>query len=165
MRALLNRRRMVALAAVPMALVPVACTDPGPAPTPTTKPGPTPSNPPPTTCTTIDYESAKVGPGRGPVTDFPGTAQYTLVVTGTLPYMNWTAKLQPLVYIRQPEFWGIEVQACHTLEVGLPTVKAFTVSLPLSGVMGTQGIEVIGATKRQNFELPPVGPIVPPPVN
>jgi hypothetical protein len=80
--------------------------------------------------------------------------QYLLTVTGTKPYLNMDVELVPLVYMRQPEHWGIEVVgSLHG--VGLPTTSPYTVSLPLTGFVGTQGIEVIGAERSVTIEVPP----------
>lgn len=80
--------------------------------------------------------------------------QYLLTVSGTKPYLNMDLELAPLVYIRQPEYWGIEVVG-SLRGVGLPTISSYTVSLPLTGFIGTQGIEVIGAERSVTIEVPP----------
>ena len=66
--------------------------------------------------------------------------------------------LSPLVYIRQPEYWGIEVVG--RLRGGLPllTEVPYEVSLPLSGITGTRGVEVIGASHSEKLEVPPEEP-------
>ncbi|MEU6714936.1 hypothetical protein ABZ897_26025 [Nonomuraea sp. NPDC046802] len=94
----------------------------------------------------IDWDDVSIHPGI-----VPGT--FILVVSGTKPYMNMSVQLVPLVYVRQPEYWGIEVVG--TLPgIGLPATAPYTVSLPLDGVLGTKGIEVIGATRRKTFDVP-----------
>ncbi|MEV6973099.1 hypothetical protein [Kitasatospora sp. NPDC093806] len=94
----------------------------------------------------IDYEEARVVPGIVPET-------FILVVRGTLPYLNMTVRLSPLVYIRRPEYWGIEViGSLHGL--GLTATAPYTVSLPLDGVLGTRGIEVIGANRTEQIAVP-----------
>lgn len=50
----------------------------------------------------LDFESAHITPGF-----IPGT--YILTVGGTKPCSNMTVTLSPLIYIRCPEYWGIEV--------------------------------------------------------
>lgn len=67
-----------------------------------------------------------------------------------------TVELRPLTYIRQPEFWGIEVVG-FLPGFGLPVVAPYTVSLPLDGVTGRRGIEVLGATRSEKIEVPPRG--------
>ena len=104
--------------------------------------------PAPQSCWVIDFEKAEVIV----LESFP--PQYVLVVSGTKPYVNMKVDLVPLVYIRQPEFWGIEVVGCLP-GIGLPATAPFKISLPLGGVTGTEGIEVIGATKRQMIQIPP----------
>jgi hypothetical protein len=66
--------------------------------------------------------------------------------------MTMTVSLSPLVYIRQPEYWGIEVLGSLP-GLGLPAVAPYTVSLPLGGIIGTIGIEVIGANKKKQIAI------------
>jgi hypothetical protein len=81
-----------------------------------------------------------------------------LVVSGHKPYPTMRVELIPLVYIRRPEYWGIEV-------VGFPRRRGrlipappaagtpYTVELDLAGVIGTLGIEVIGANRTEQIPL------------
>lgn len=80
----------------------------------------------------------------------PGT--YFLIVSGTKPYVNMTVELSPLVYIRQPEYWGIEVVGSLP-GIGLPATAPYTVAISLDGILGTKGVEVIGANKRQKIAV------------
>lgn len=102
--------------------------------------------PAPSSVRVIDFEKAEVHPGIVPKT-------YILVVSGTKPYVNMKVELVPLVYVRQPEYWGIEVVGSLP-GVGLPTTAPYTVSLPLDGILGTKGIEVIGANKTEKIDVP-----------
>ncbi|MGQ0443749.1 MAG: hypothetical protein ACT4O2_01125 [Beijerinckiaceae bacterium] len=99
-------------------------------------------------CRLIDFEQAEVRPGF-----VPGT--YILIVRGTKPYLNMEVTLTPLVYIKQPEFWGIEVTGCLPGGLGLPATAPYIASLPLNGILGTKGIEVIGATRTEKIPVPP----------
>jgi hypothetical protein len=99
-------------------------------------------------CRSIDFEAAEVRPGI-----VSGT--YILIVRGTKPYLNMEVNLIPLVYIRQPEYWGIEVTGCLPGGIGLPATAPYIASLPLNGTIGTQGIEVIGATRTEKICVPP----------
>jgi hypothetical protein len=78
--------------------------------------------------------------------------------------------LAPLVCFGRPEYWGIEVVGRLPLGIGLPSEgppseeaqKAqYNVTISLySGLTGTEGIELIGATRTQRIEVqhdPPVG--------
>ena len=95
----------------------------------------------------IDFEKAEVIQGIVP-------DRYILIVSGMKPYLNMEVSLIPRIYIRQPEYWGIEVVG--TLRgIGLPALAPYHVSLPLDGVIGTQGIEVIGANRSEPFDVPP----------
>lgn len=99
-------------------------------------------------CRLIDFDDVEILI----LESFP--PQFVLVVTGTKPYLNMTVDLVPLVYIRQPEYWGIEVVGCLR-GIGLPALAPYTVSIPLNGITGTEGIEVIGATRSEKIEIPP----------
>lgn len=102
------------------------------------------SLPPPSSVRLIDFENAELVPGIVPET-------FILVVSGTKPYVNMTVMLSPLVYIRQPEYWGIEVIGMLP-GIGLPATAPYTVSLPTDGILGTKGVEVIGATTRKKLD-------------
>jgi hypothetical protein len=102
---------------------------------------------PATNCRVIDFESAQV---RTLPTVPP---QRALVVRGEKPYLNMQVNLVPLVYIRQPEYWGIEATGCLP-GVGLPAVADYVVKLDLEGTIGTCGIEVIGADHSEKIDIP-----------
>jgi hypothetical protein len=93
----------------------------------------------------IDFDRAEVHPGF-----LPGT--YILIVSGIKPYVTMQVSLSPLVYVRQPEYWGIEVLGSLP-GMGLPVLAPYTVSLPLGGIQGTVGIEVIGANKTKHIAI------------
>jgi hypothetical protein len=93
----------------------------------------------------IDFDRAEVHPGFLPRT-------YILVVSGTKPYLNLQVNLSPLVYVRQPEYWGIEVIGSLP-GIGLPALAPYTVSIPIDGVLGSIGIEVIGANKAEKIDI------------
>jgi len=97
----------------------------------------------------IDFRTAKVVPGFLPNTWF-------LVVTGIKPCLNMKVKLSPLIYIRQPDYWGIEVVgSLHGICIVGIAPAPYNVSIPLDGILGTKGIEVIGATKKKRIDVPP----------
>jgi hypothetical protein len=97
-------------------------------------------------CRLIDFEEAEVVT----LESFP--PQYVLVVSGMKPYRNMDVSLRPRTYIRQPEYWGIEVVGCLP-GFGIPVLAPYTVSIRLAGIMGTEGIEVIGATSSEKITL------------
>ena len=104
--------------------------------------------PKPSSCRLIDFKEAEVRPGI-----VSGT--YILIVRGTKPYLNMEVNLSPLVYVRQPEYWGIEVIGCLPGGIGLPATEPYIAILALNGTIGTQGIEVIGATRSEKISVPP----------
>ena len=109
------------------------------------------SAPPATSFRLIDFESADVVT----LESFP--PQFVLRVSGTKPLFNMQVQLVPLVFIRQPEYWGIEVVGSLPGGIGLPALAPYEVSLPLAGFLGTRGIEVIGASRVQRFDISPSG--------
>ena len=104
--------------------------------------------PAPTSTRLIDFEKVEIRTLRS----FP--PQHVLVVSGTKPFVNMEVTLEPLVFIRQPEFWGIEVVG-RLPGIGLPALAPYQVSIPLAGITGTKGVEVIGATRSEKVELNP----------
>ena len=98
------------------------------------------------TCRRIDFEKADVVPGFVSNTFF-------LIVAGTKPWLTMTVELHPLIYIGQPEYWGIEVVGCQT-GIGLPTAAPYHVALDITHLLGTRGIEVIGASTKKQFNVP-----------
>ena len=99
-----------------------------------------------TACRLIDFEKATVVPGFIPKTFF-------LIVTGTKPWITMTVKLEPLIYIVQPDYWGIEVVGCMS-GIGLPTTAPYHVALDITHLLGKSGIEVIGASKKETIKVP-----------
>jgi hypothetical protein len=104
--------------------------------------------PPSESCRRIEFENAEVRPGFVSNT-------YFLIVTGNASCMNMQVRLEPRIYIQQPEYWGIEVVGCLTGSVCLPAQLPFLESIPLEGITGTKGIEVVGATHTEKIDVPP----------
>lgn len=99
-------------------------------------------------CRNIEFTKASVDPlGAGTSPD-----RYRLTVSGSAPSSNVSVELTPLVYIRQPEFWGIQVLGCSSRN-GLPVMVPYTATYEFTGALGTCGIEVVGTSKRQRFDL------------
>jgi hypothetical protein len=98
----------------------------------------------------IDFDTANVVSTRS----IP--PQHFLSVSGTKPYLNMHVELSPLVYIRRPEYWGIEVVGSLP-GIGLPATAPYTVSIRLEGIVGTKGIAVIGASRTEEIDIPSIG--------
>lgn len=105
----------------------------------------------------IDFERAQILT----LESFP--PQFVLRVTGTKPFLNMEVQLVPLVFVQQPEFWGIEVVGRLPGGIGLPALAPYDVSIPLSGITGTKGIEVIGASRSKRIKVPSTAPVTEPP--
>src|ERR1700761_5704442 len=102
--------------------------------------------PPSTSCRVINFTKAEVVPGIVNNTWF-------LVVSGTKS-LSVKVELHALIYIRQPEYWGIEVSGCRRGGITPPLQVPYTVWLDVTHARGTKGIEVIGASKRQTINIP-----------
>jgi hypothetical protein len=94
----------------------------------------------------ISFDRAIVRPGFVPNT-------YFLIVTGRKPHTNMHVHLSPLIYIAKPDYWGIRVVGT-TLGIGLPVMTPYFITIPLQGIIGKKGIEVIGANKRLKLKVP-----------
>jgi hypothetical protein len=99
-------------------------------------------------CRLIEFENAEVRSGIVKDT-------YFLIVSGNAPCLNMQIRLEPRVYVAQPEYWGIEVVGCLTGGICLTAVRPFTESIALAGITGTKGIEVVGSTQTKQFDVPP----------
>ena len=97
-------------------------------------------------CRLIDYESFEVIPGIVNNTFF-------LTVKGVKPCLNMEVSLSPLSYVTCPEYWGIEIVGCLPGGICLPAIGNYDVVIPLAGVTGYKGIELIGASKRKTIDV------------
>jgi hypothetical protein len=151
-----RRRHLAALAAAAAVAGPALLATAGPATAAPMMPPPPPTLP----CRLIDFRVATVDPLVSPD---PSATVHRLTVMGNLP-VPANVTLEPLVYIRQPEHWGIEVRACPVRWPGPifpdanqipppPQFKLYKATLDFHGTLGSCGIEVIGATTRQTFDL------------
>lgn len=96
----------------------------------------------------IPFDEARVVPGFISQT-------WILIVSGTKPCINMEVRLIPRIYIDRPEYWGIEVTGILPGGICLTATAPYSISLPLDGVLGTKGIEVIGANKQEQIDVPP----------
>jgi hypothetical protein len=94
----------------------------------------------------IEFERAEV------ITPMIYPPQPRLVVTGQKPWANMEVTLRPLIYIRQPEYWGIEVIGTMP-QIGQPAIVPYAVELDLAGTIGTAGVEVIGANCTERIDV------------
>ncbi|AXS41930.1 hypothetical protein [Breoghania sp. L-A4] len=104
------------------------------------------ARPAPQACKLMDFDKAQVHPGFLPNT-------FILIVSGDKPSTNIEITLRPLVYVKQPEYWGFEVIGCIT-GIGLPVVTPYTEAADIGSNRGTKGIEVIGANKTLQIAVP-----------
>ncbi len=100
-----------------------------------------------TTCGLMPYTKATIRPGFIKDTWF-------LNVAGTKTWSNIQVTLNPMIYIHKPDYWEIEVVGCIS-GVGIPVNEPYIVTIPLEGITGHKGIEVVGAMKREKLVVPP----------
>lgn len=97
-------------------------------------------------CRRIDFdfvevrEAARPGGGR------------LLLVSGVKSWADLRVTLEPLAWRDVPDFRVIEVVGRLTGS-GLPALVDFCVALPLETVLGSKGIEIVGATKSERRVL------------
>lgn len=94
----------------------------------------------------IAFDNAKVIPGF--IND-----TYFLHVTGQAPCLNMVVQLVPLIYIDCPDYWGIEVVGSLSGGICLTAMKPYDIAIPLAGVTGRKGIEVIGGNTTKQFNV------------
>ncbi|MET1112586.1 MAG: hypothetical protein ABWX67_13770 [Allosphingosinicella sp.] len=96
----------------------------------------------------IPFKTAKVVTGI-----VSGT--YILIVSGETACINMKVRLSPLIYVRCPEYWGIEVlgelQGGHCIIGIVPT--PYQVFIQLNGITGSKGIEVLGAGQSKRIKV------------
>lgn len=97
-------------------------------------------------CRLIDFDSVEVRPGF--VTD-----TFFLIVRGSAACLNMEVSLRPLIYVTCPEYWGIEVVGCLPQGICLDAILKYEKVLDLSGIRGSKGIEVVGASKRKKQDV------------
>jgi hypothetical protein len=102
--------------------------------------------PQPSGCRLMDWDKVEIVPGI-----VNGT--YVAIVSGTKDSPATDVRLSLLTYVRQPEYWGIEVIGCMN---GIDFVPGapYTVATAADH-LGTKGIEIIGANRHETFEVPP----------
>lgn len=98
-------------------------------------------------CRLLMFDEIQINAGIVPDT-------YFLTVRGIAPCVNMTVRLIPYVYVRQPEYWQIEVVGCLEGGICLPVTKPYAVTIPLANIRGTKGIEVIGANRTERRDVP-----------
>jgi hypothetical protein len=105
----------------------------------------------------IDFEQANA------ITQMSIPPRPALLVSGHKPYPTMAVSLVPVRYVSRPPYWAIQVVGSPG-EVGADPVPvtepvaeptAYSVQLDLTGITGTEGVEVIGATRTERVAVPP----------
>jgi hypothetical protein len=103
--------------------------------------------PPATTCRTLPYDTVQIVPGIVPGTWFA-------TVRGSKPLKSMDVRVVPVAYVRQPEYWLMEVVGCYQSPT-LQITGSYSVVADISTTRGKKGIEIRGANKSEKFEVPP----------
>lgn len=93
----------------------------------------------------LPFDSAEIRPGV-----INGT--YFLVVTGRAPCINMEVKLSPRMYVKCPEYWGIDLTGSLESGICLKAIKDFTITIDISSTIGSKGIEVVGAAGNKKID-------------
>ncbi len=94
----------------------------------------------------VAFENADVVSGIVPDTHF-------LIVRGEVPCLNMEVALAPLIYVDCPDYWAIEVTGMLKGGFCLEATKPYYAVIPLTGVVGREGVEVVGGNKSQKFRV------------
>lgn len=94
----------------------------------------------------IAFEEAEVRYGFNP--DIP-----LLFVSGHAPCFNMDVQLLPFIYVNCPEYWGIELVGRLPGDICLTAIKPFMLVLPLTGIIGSAGVELIAANGTRRFNV------------
>ena len=79
---------------------------------------------------------------------------FVLIVSDAKPYLNMKVSLAPRTYIRQPDYWEIEVIGCLS-GIGLPAISTYHDFLWLDHIRGLKGIEVLWAHgEKERIDVP-----------
>ncbi len=105
----------------------------------------TSNNPSAQSVRVIAFEAARVHKGF--------TGEWLLTVKGEVPCANMEVRLIPLVYVKCPDYWGIEVVGILPSGVCLTAMKPYEITIPLTGIIGSKGIEVVGSNQSEKIEV------------
>ena len=82
----------------------------------------------------------------------------TLVVSGRSPTPDTEVTLVPLTYVSRPQYHGIQVVGTLTDAAPADGSGEYSVQLDLVGCTGTEGVEVIGASRTARLSVPSASP-------
>jgi hypothetical protein len=74
-----------------------------------------------------------------------------LVVMAEVPDAGLEVRFMPRRYVKQPDYWGITVMGVPTGDMSRPS-GVYEASTSVTGTLGSQGVEVIGATRTLKLD-------------
>lgn len=96
-------------------------------------------------CELVSFDYAYVIPGIVNGTWFA-------FVCGEARCFNMSVTLQPLIYVKKPEYWEIQVIGCVG-EICLPAQRPYYAGLDVTNFLGHKGIEIVGSNRSKKFEI------------
>ena len=81
---------------------------------------------------------------------------YKLTITGIKPHTNMEVSLAREEYARKPAFWWSAVVGCVKNFIVVPLATPYFLTVPLDPFVGTQGVEIVGASGSRPAQGPPV---------
>jgi hypothetical protein len=79
--------------------------------------------------------------------------ELVLVVEGVKPFAETQVILRPATYVRQPEYWQIDVVGRTDAPGPVDATAPYVEGLNLTGLVGTCGIQVAGATRSERCDV------------
>ncbi|WP_141700692.1 hypothetical protein [Methyloceanibacter superfactus] len=89
-------------------------------------------------CDPIDFDSVKI--------EYRRDRGYQLTITGIKPYTNMEVSLNSEPYDRKPAYLRTVVVGCVKNFIVVPLETPYYLTVPLAPLMGTKGVEIVGAS-------------------
>ena len=98
-------------------------------------------------CKPIDFDSVKIEYDRP-------AGIYKLTIMGIKPHTNMEVSLAREEYARKPAFWWGAVVGCVKNFIVVPLATPYFLTVPLDPFVGTQGVEIVGASGSVRRKAP-----------
>ena len=85
---------------------------------------------------------------------YAGRGVYQLTVTGVKPYTNMEVSLSHEAYNGRPAYWRTVVVGCVKNGLLMPLASPYYVTMNLDKFVGSQGIEIVGASRKVRRAVP-----------
>ena len=85
---------------------------------------------------------------------YAGRRVYQLTVTGMKPFTNMDVSLSHEAYNGRPAYWRTVVIGCVKNGLLMPLASPYYVTMNLDKFVGSQGIEIVGASRKVRRAVP-----------